>query len=137
MLVARLVGVVLVLLFCIVFVAVGLLLCVSFSALWFGFDMFTFSFGGLLVGACLDLLVVLGLVSVYLCFILFGFVYFLWLLTLFERLFRVCYMLRFLWVNNVVVTGSLRYGFVWLLTFVLGFDSVVCVCYLGLSCARC
>lgn len=88
-------------------------------------------------GACLDLLVVLGLVSVYLCFILFGFVYFLWLLTLFERLFRVCCLLRFLWVNNVVVTGSLRYGFVWLLTFVLGFDSVVCVCYLGLSCARC
>lgn len=77
---------------------------------------------------------VLGLVLVYLRFVLFGFVYFLGLLTLFGRLFRVCCLLRFLWVNSVVITGSLRYGFVWLLTFVLGFGSVACICYLGLSC---
>lgn len=90
MLVACLVGVVLVLLFCIVFVAVGLLLCVSFSALWFGFDMFAFSFGGLLMRCMLGFARGSRFVSVYLCFILFGFVYFLWLLTLFEHLFRVC-----------------------------------------------
>lgn len=86
---------------------------------------------------CLDLLVVLGLFSVCLRFVLFGFVYFLWLLTLFGRLFRVCCLLLFLRVNSVVITGSLRYGFVWLMTFVLGFGLVVCICYFGLSCARC
>lgn len=79
----------------------------------------------------MDLLAVFGLVSVYLCLFCLGLfislvVYFVWAFV------SGALPVAILWVNSVVITGSLRYGFDWLLTFVLGFGSVVCICYLGL-----
>lgn len=53
----------------------------------FGFDMFVFDFDVLLLWCMLDLLVVRGLVSIYLCCVLFGFGWFLGLLTY----LRVCF----------------------------------------------
>lgn len=68
---------------------VGLLGGGSLGDLRFGFDMFVFDFDVLLLWCMLDLLVVRGLVSIYLCLCFVWIWLVSWVAYLFACLFRV------------------------------------------------